>query len=144
MSLLKIPSDSSVYETRTSIIWQDPDGIVFSKSKPDVLTTSEAIRDDIERFRSLFGSGKLPIILEPADNKPLPPNDQRTLIQQEMNAIVKALAIITTSTLAKMTANIFFVLKPPAYPVKMFTDVEEAKKWIREVCHIKGDKHNAA
>jgi hypothetical protein len=145
MAILSPPADTTVFETRSSLVWQDEYGIVYSVTRPEApLLTNEDLKADMQLFREHFGNEKLPLILEASQNRPLPPNEQRTLIQQELNATVKAMAIITSSTLSKMTANIFFVLKPPAYPVKMFTDVGEAKKWIMRVCHISNGKNNAA
>jgi hypothetical protein len=40
--------------------------------------------------------------------------------------------MITTSPVSKMIANLFFGFKPPSYPVKMFTNKEEAVSWIKQ------------
>lgn len=46
--------------------------------------------------------------------------------------VVKAMAMVSRSPLGRMIANLFFGLKPPPYPVKMFSDEKEAKEWLRQ------------
>ncbi|MGZ3883914.1 MAG: DUF7793 family protein, partial [Bacteroidia bacterium] len=55
---------------------------------------------------------------------------QRDFIAEQLSSVTKAMAIITSSPLSRMIANLFFGLKPPPYPVKMFTNENEAKAWI--------------
>jgi hypothetical protein len=42
------------------------------------------------------------------------------------------MAIVTSSPLSRMMANLFFSFKPPQYPVKMFQNEKDATEWIRQ------------
>ena len=49
----------------------------------------------------------------------------------ETPKFVKALALITNSTVSKSIANLFLLLKEPPYPTRLFTDEREAKEWLK-------------
>lgn len=131
---MEIPKDAKTYELRSSIMWIDDDGIAFSSPRPDapLTSTDEEINEDIERFLEITGGKKVCIVIEMASQGVPPPKAQRDLLEESLNKVVKALALVSTSPLSKMLANLFFSFKPPSYPTKMFTDVEEAKKWIKQ------------
>jgi hypothetical protein len=42
------------------------------------------------------------------------------------------MAMVSKPGLAKFIMNILFRLKPPPIPMKSFTDVEEAKEWLKK------------
>jgi hypothetical protein len=131
---MEIPGNVTPLETRTSIIWKSPEGIVYSTPKPSAPTTStdEEIIADIKKFKDYFGDQKVCIILEANPKTSGTPKAQRDLVAESLNSVVKALAIISNSPVTKMVANLFFSLKPPGYPIKMFTEVKEAEEWIRK------------
>lgn len=118
-----------------SVIWFDEDGIMYSVPKPGapVEQTVDEIKKEMDRFRQIIGpKKKVCIILKMDPNAPPPKRELRDLAATEIESVTKAMAIITTSPLSRMIANLFFGLKPSAYPVKMFTDVGEAKAWIKQ------------
>jgi hypothetical protein len=133
---MQIPTNTKTYAMRTSIIWFDEDGIVYSTPKPGApqQSTNEEIKADVEAFRKLVDNRKVCMVLESDPNTAAPPKHQRDLIDQELHSVLKVLAIITTSALSKMIVNLFFTIKPPAYPTKLFTDVDEAVKWAKDTC----------
>lgn len=47
------------------------------------------------------------------------------------HAITAALALITDSTITKVTFNFFIMISKPSYPVKIFNNVESAKIWLQ-------------
>ncbi|HEX8516692.1 MAG TPA: hypothetical protein VF868_10870 [Bacteroidia bacterium] len=131
---MEIPKDAKTYELRSSVIWFDNEGIAFSKPRPDapLRSTDEEIISEVNRFLEITGGKKVCIIVETPPKGETTPKTQRDLVESELNRLIIALAIITTSPLSKMLANIFFSFKPPVYPTKMFSDEKEALEWIRQ------------
>ena len=72
------------------------------------------------------------MIAETDKSSPPPKKEDRDWIARELNSVIKALAIISTSPLGKMLANLFFGLKPPPYPYKFFSNEIDAKEWIKQ------------
>lgn len=58
--------------------------------------------------------------------------DVRKFAGEEIPKITKAMALMSNSALGKMVANLFFAAYPPSYPVKMFTDEDEARQWLKK------------
>ncbi len=48
----------------------------------------------------------------------------------EMVPYIAAIALLTSSPLTRMIANFFVRFTRPAYPVRMFTDRDEALAWL--------------
>jgi hypothetical protein len=136
---MKIPPNVKTYDMSTSTIWFDEDGILYSLPKdiPEEPFSVENTLKEMEAFRKITGNKKVCMILESNKNSKPPAKEHRDLIAKELDSVTKAMAIVTNSPLSRMVANLFFGLKPPAYPAKMFSNEEEAKEWILQFCDKK-------
>jgi hypothetical protein len=131
---MEIPKDAKTHELRSSIIWFDSEGIMYSVPKPGIppVLNHEEILKEMDSFRAFIGNKKVCMIAQSNPNSPPPSKGERDFIAEQINSIVKAMAIVTTSPVSRMIANLFFGLKPPAYPAKMFSNEAEAREWIRQ------------
>lgn len=130
--MIDIPKNIEVHEEPTGIWWIDEDGILFSVGKKDApKPTKEENEKNKIRFKEIFGEKKICMILDITYAKPTS-KAERDEAAVDMEKMVKALAMITTSPLSRMVANLFFGLKPPSYPIKIFTNEKEAKHWIKQ------------
>ena len=130
------PKNTQIIEWPTSTMWFDEDGVLYSVPKPGSAalqpqTKEEALRQ-MDVFRKLIGDKKTCMIAETDKSSPPPKKEDRDWIARELNSVIKALAIISTSPLGKMLANLFFGLKPPPYPYKFFSNEIDAKEWIKQ------------
>jgi hypothetical protein len=132
---MEIPKDAKTIDWTTSILWFDEDGILYSMPKPGVeepVLTREETKKQMDEFKRLTGNKKLCMILETNSNSKPPKKEDRDFISELLAEITKAMAIISTSPLSRMIANLFFGLKPPPYPVKFFSNEKDAKEWIKQ------------
>ncbi|MCW3076187.1 MAG: hypothetical protein JWO32_796 [Bacteroidetes bacterium] len=131
---MQIPEGTKTHNLRASTVWFDENGILFSQPRLDVppLVTMEEIRDEMKLFRELTGGKKVCIVGGSNPKAPPPAKEHRDFIADEIASVAKAFAIVTTSPVSKMIANLFFGLKPPPYPTKMFNTQEEAVEWIKQ------------
>jgi hypothetical protein len=133
--MLKPPQNVKLIDWPTSTMWFDEDGVLYSVPKPNVPQpqhSKEEAEMEMEKFRSLVGHKKTCMILLTDSTAPPPKKEDRDWIAKELDSITKAMGIISTSPLSRMVANLFFGLKPPAYPVKFFSNADDAKKWIKQ------------
>jgi len=132
---MEIPNNIKTIDWGTSIIWFDEDGIFYSQPKPGVaepeLSREETLAQ-MDKFKKLVGDKKLCMVLESNSNSKPPKKEDRDFIAEQLNQITKAMAIISTSPLSRMIANLFFGLKPPPYPVKFFSNQVDAKNWVKQ------------
>jgi hypothetical protein len=131
---MEIPKDAKLIDFRTSTMWFDEYGILYSIPKPgipEVLTREETLQQ-MEEFKKITGNKKVCLILETNSHSKPPKKEDRDFIAQQLEEISKAMAIISTSPLSRMIANLFFGLKPPTYPTKFFSNQKEAQEWIKQ------------
>ncbi len=132
---MEFPENVKVVEWPTSYMWFDKEGILYSRPKPGARhpdPTREESQKQMDALRKLIGNKKVCMILETDHSAPQPKKEDRDWIARELDSVTKAMAIISTSPLGRMMANLFFGFKPPSYPVKFFSNPEEAKAWIRQ------------
>ncbi|MGZ4038526.1 MAG: DUF7793 family protein, partial [Bacteroidia bacterium] len=117
---MEIPANTKTYDMQGSTIWIDEKGIVYSVPKPDAPADQsiEEMEKEMVRLREIIGTQKVCFVLESNKNSKAPPKHQRDFIAEQLSSVTKAMAIITSSPLSRMIANLFFGLKPPPYPVK--------------------------
>ncbi len=118
----------------SSYCWINNEGILFSTPKPGKPPEmdEEQIEVEMKKFMEIIGEGKICMVSE-ANPQSRPPNkEERDRAAELINPITEAMAIITTSPVSRMIANLFFGLKPPPYPVKMFSNEKDAVEWIRQ------------
>jgi len=132
--LIPIPTDVKTTEFTNSIIWLDENGIMFSVPKKSVSEqfTIPELKQETDKLRALLNNKKVCVIAESANRSVTPPKAERDFIANELNGIVKAMAIISTSPLSRMVSNLFFSFKPPKYPYRMCSSLKEARNWIEQ------------
>lgn len=131
--MLSIPTNAKLIEWPTATMWFDEDGILYSipKSGPQPAGKEETLAQ-MEELRKLLGYKKACMIIVTDSMEPPPKREDRDWIAKELDSVVKAMGIISTSPFSRMVANLFFGLKPPTYPVKFFGNQEDARKWIQQ------------
>jgi hypothetical protein len=132
--IIRIPNDVKIHELRDSIVWFDKDGVLYSVPKDQAaeVLSMEEIESEMKNFREITGGKKVCMIAESNNRAASPPKDQRDFIADQINSVTKAMAIISSSPLSRMAANLFFSFKPPTYPFKMFSNEKDAKEWIKQ------------
>jgi hypothetical protein len=132
--LMKIPDDARIIEMPTSLLWVDKRGVlsVIPKEDAPAVRPMNEIRSEMEELRKILGHKKVCIVMEAGSNSESPPKEQRDFIAEQISSITRAMAIITSSPLSRMVANLFFSFKPPPYPYKIFSNEKDAREWIEQ------------
>lgn len=130
MPALQPPTAHKVFEIPLSTMWFDEDGIFNSVTKKDAALTKEALMVTFD-FIQKNASGKKICWLGDVTNASLPTTEARDYAGEETPKFIKALALITNSELSRMIANVFLVLKKPPYPTRLFTNVQDARAWLK-------------
>lgn len=101
----------------------------ISKKRPP--QTVEQARESIERLKEITGNKKVCMLID-VSNTAESSRELRDYVAEELPKLVKAIAMVSSSALGKMLANLFFSLKSQPYPVKMFNNEKEALAWLRQ------------
>jgi hypothetical protein len=128
---MKVPENAKIINFPGSILWFDEEGIAcsYAKKMETPFSFDETVKT-VEAFKKLLGGKKVSIILDISESAP---SDKKTrdYMALEMPIFTKSLALVSLSPLGRMMANLFFGLKPPPYPAKIFSTEEEAREWIK-------------
>ena len=65
-------------------------------------------------------------------DSPVPDKETRKFSSEQLPVIYSAMAMVSKRGLANLIMRMLFALKPPPIPIKIFTDDEEAKNWLRQ------------
>lgn len=128
---MEIPKNTEIIEWETSTIWFDENGILYSISKKARPQSLEEIKKSMEAFKKLIGEKKICMLLD-VTNSAESTKEARDYAAIEFPKFVKAIAMVSSSVLGKMLANLFFSIKAQPYPAKMFNDEKEAKEWLMQ------------
>ena len=129
--MLNITTNVKVKEWDTSTTWFDEEGILYSVSKKGTQQSLEETKKRFEEFKALIGNNKICMLID-VTNTSESSREIRNYAAEELPKIVKAIAIVSTSSVGKKLANLFFTLKTQPYPTKMFNNETEAKKWLQQ------------
>ena|ERR1700741_449371 len=124
------PENVKIYEFPASTIWFDENGILCSIAKNVSQTVSEA-KETMIAFKEIVGDRKVCMLSDNSDSPPVN-KEMRDYAAEVIPDLVKAIAIMSRSSVGKMAANLFFSLKKQPYPVKFFNDEKEAKEWLKQ------------
>jgi hypothetical protein len=129
--MIELPKDTEVNESPSGY-WWIKNNILYSLGKKDAVRPAKEDEEKLlEDFKKAMGNKKMCMILDITYAKPSARED-RDRAAEELANLVKAMAMVSESPLGRMVANLFFGLKPPSYPVKMFSNVKDAEEWIKQ------------
>jgi hypothetical protein len=129
--LLYPPIHAELFETSISTHWLDENGFLCTVSKK-VERRIEHYYEIITLYQSLTGKfGKLCVLVDLFDSMPFH-KEIRDLMIAEFPKYVKAHAIVSKSSFNSAQTSIFIQFNFLDYPTKVFSDVEEAREWLKE------------
>ena len=127
---LKVPEGIEPHQTSLSVMWFDREGIFYSVTQKNTVLRKSNLAETFAYIRSVSPEKKVCWIGDVTDIPP-PEKEARDFAAEETPKLIKALALITNSSLSKMIAEIFMLVKKPPYPTRMFTNAADARAWIR-------------
>jgi hypothetical protein len=121
------PPGSQIFEGPIAKYWFD-DGILVSLSN-DVMRTVENITENVALIKKITNNKKVPLLIY-LTNSPVPDKETREFSTQQLPLIYSAMAMVSKPALALFIMKLLFKIKPPAIPMRNFTDEKSAKEWL--------------
>ncbi len=127
---MEIPKNNTLYEHQMATFWFDKDGILYSVSKGGPRTI-ELMDDYIAFVKTIINDAKVCIVTDISKASPM---DKKTRDHSalELQKVYKAMAIIAQTRVGEMIGKVFLQLDEQPYPTAMFTDEEQAIKWVKQ------------
>jgi hypothetical protein len=126
--MIKPPNTIQLVEGEIADYWYAPDGILYSYSKSPRRTVKN-ITENIALVKRITNNKIVPLLIY-LSNSPVPDKATRKFAAEQLPNVYSAMAMISQPGLSKFIMNILFSIKPPAIPMKSFTDDQKAKEWL--------------
>ena len=126
--MIKPPDSIQLVEGEIADYWYAPDGILYSYSKSPRRTVKN-ITENIALVKRITNNKIVPLLIY-LSNSPVPDKATRNFSAEQLPNVYSAMAMISKPGLSKFIMNILFSIKPPAIPMKSFTEDQKAKEWL--------------
>ena len=130
-----IPDTVKVLSTETVapyIISLGNDGILYLRITNEVEETVERSKALVEVIGKMVNFKKVPM-LSKFDEFALPPKENRDFwAKKDSCPYTSAEAFIVNSSAMKLITNFYMRIEKPQRETRMFTKVEEARKWLKK------------
>ena len=128
--MIDIPTDRPHFESEIATYWFEDDGILVSLSK-DAKRTVENIAANVALVKQITDNKRAPLLIY-LTNSPVPDKATRQFSTAQLPTVYTAMAMIADRGLTKLIMNLLFRFQSPPIPMKNFTDVAEARAWLRQ------------
>lgn len=120
-------------ETSTQkIYWDNENEIVWGEIYADVNSLDKAIEniDAQERVRDSLKRDKTRVLIDMGVVTEINKEARDYFANERTASIQRATALLTNSNISRVIGNFFLGLNKPISPTKLFTDANEAIKWL--------------
>ena len=128
--MIDIPTDRPHFESEIATYWFEDDGILVSLYK-DVKRTVENIAANVALVKRITDNKRAPLLIY-LTNSPVPDKATRQFSTAQLPTVYTAMAMIADRGLTKLIMNLLFRFQSPPIPMKNFTDIAEARAWLRQ------------
>jgi hypothetical protein len=119
-------------EIRGARVWLGDDGIVRHDIESDETIDLERAKATIAAITEVSGGQKRPVRVRMNRRGGLSSEGRGVFDSEETAEVIVAVALVQTSRVAAMVANLFLKLKKTRYPMQLFLDEGEALRWLKE------------
>jgi len=127
-------------ETKTEIISLRKDGIVHCIALPDAYITLEDAKENIQAINKVAGGIKSPVLVDIRKSSGAAKEARKYFSSPEVATVQSAVAMLIDSGFSKLMGNFFIGLNKPLFPLKLFTNMDEALEWLAGYSMKKDEK----
>ncbi|MCD6013345.1 MAG: hypothetical protein K0Q79_3207 [Flavipsychrobacter sp.] len=128
----KIQPPENAVVSKTGVTWLDETGIIIAVGINHAIHTYEHALEN-HKINTMLADGiRRPFLIDMTEVTSMSQEARAFYAGPEPQKILTAVAILTTSNVGKIVANMFMALSKPVLPTRLFTDYDEAKKWLTQ------------
>ncbi|MBK6984503.1 MAG: hypothetical protein IPH32_07000 [Bacteroidetes bacterium] len=117
--------------THSVIVLRD-DGIIELYANDHHVYIIEDVKENVKAFGELTGNEKVPVLIIGGSFSSLDDQTREFMATEESLKYSKAEAFLITSLAQKILINFYIKFNKPLVPTRVFTDKEEAIKWLMQ------------
>lgn len=120
-------------KTSQGEVWMDEDGILYQDYPPGTEITLEDSLGELEIYRSNYCmDARRPIIVDISNVKTVSKGSRDIYSSTETAEILSAAALIVSNPVSRIMGNFYMGINKAIMPVRMFSAISDAKKWLKE------------
>ena len=120
-------------KTSQGEVWMDKDGFLYQDYPPGTEITIENSLEELKIYRTTCcKETRRPIIVDISNIKTVSKESRDIYSSEEMGDTVSAAALIVSNPVSRIMGNFYMGISKTKMPVRMFTRVDEAKKWLKD------------
>jgi len=117
-------------DLKHSVIILRDDGIIELYANDHHVYTIEDVKENVKAFGELTGNKKAPVLIIGGSFSSLDDQTREFMATEESLKYSKAEAFLITSLAQKILINFYIKFNKPLVPTLVFTDKDEAIKWL--------------
>lgn len=121
---------ANAIESAASYLWLDEDGLIIIINKPTALHTKADAEEGITLTYKVAGEIARPLLIDITDVRSMSREARELYANASIASKVKAVGLVTRSTMGRIVGNFFLGFNKPSVPVKLFKNHKAAKKWL--------------
>ncbi len=124
----------SIFETSL-----DPRGFIISRVAPLAEINLDHAKENTAKVREISGDVVYPILVDIRKIRSISKEARDHFAMRGRKPGVVAIAMLVSSPLSRIIGNFFLGLNQPVVPTRMFTDRDQAERWILNGKHEEHD-----
>jgi len=111
-------------------IWKE-EKLLYAKFSENLDMTLEIAKICVDARIKLSNGTSYPVLIDMSGIRSVT-KEARDFMGKEGAQLITAGALIVRSPIARIIGNLFLLLNAPKVPTKLFTDEEDARKWLEQ------------
>lgn len=122
--------DNSSRQVSAGVVQRRDDGIVHFVCADGAQLDETNTRELFSVYREVGGEGRLLVLSDIRGLRSSTPGSRALATTPEATSLHAAAAVIVGGALTRMMGNLFIGMNRPAYPTRLFTDLDSAVAWL--------------
>ncbi|MBL4862144.1 MAG: hypothetical protein JKY09_03890 [Crocinitomicaceae bacterium] len=130
---MNLPNDINVSECTNAFIWKGVDDIVYIKNKPGIYIELETHKEAFETIKQVCDGQCCGLVVDLVGIHGITKASRDYSGSKEHLDYVSGAALLISNPVTKILGNFFMGLNKPNFPTQLFTDIDQAEKWLKTI-----------
>jgi len=126
-----MPVPEHAIKTSAYTTWMGSDGIARTVVKASAEVNLKEAQENTQAINTLYKGKKFPLLIDSRNIKYITKEARDHFSIKNRETVITSFGILIYSPLSRIIGNFFMGLNKPSVPAKLFTDEQEAVKWLK-------------
>jgi len=123
-------TEGKTFQTVKATFILSADGIIYQDYNENIDLTLEDSHNEMAVYKELCQGKKRPVFINIQNVKTVQRESRQFYASEEPARYISAAALLISNPVSQIMGNFFMGINKTVMPVKLFTDKEEAVKWL--------------